>query len=172
MAKAPRHASRRQPRLRMRHYWPTLEAHRAEAMRKLALLGVAIREQAAGTPITRAVAVREFKMYCRHAGARSSASKLSYSQLVRALREMGGANYDALCFRHAVMSRATGQLQAPPSKALAEAQDTSNAQMLCFLRLLDDADDATVSLEGFVASVVPSNGRGRSMSSSPSKGRA
>lgn len=147
----------RQPRLRLRHRWPALDAHYSEAVCKLGWLRKAISEEATGRPITREAAINEFNTYCRHVGARSGASRLSYSQIARALHRMNGGNYDALCFRHAVMGRATGQLETPPTLALAEAEDTSNEQMLCFLQLLDDADDAAVSLDGFVASVVTSN---------------
>ena len=135
--------------IRLRHCWPKMKDHYAEARRKLGLLCSAIREHSSTVALTHEVASREFRMYCRHAGASTSASQLSLTQLLIALHDMGGANYNALCFRHAVMGRPTGQLSYGPGKALAEAEHLSNEQMLCFLRLLADGDTAYVTHQQF-----------------------
>lgn len=137
--------------IRLRHCWPKMKEHYAEARRKLGLLNSAIREHSASAAITHEAASREFRTYCRHARARVSAGQLSFTQLLIALRDMGGQNYDALCFRHAVMARPTGQLSSTntPSQAKAEAEHVSNEQMLCFLRLLDNGDNGFVTHRHF-----------------------
>ena len=70
---------------------------------------------------------------------------------------MGGASYDSLCFRHTVMSRPTGQLAFGPdgpSKALEEAEEADHGQVLSFFRLLDENDDAHVTLQSFCKAVM------------------
>ena len=92
---------------------------------------------------------------------RAAEGKLSYTQLRRALRAMGGANYAALCFRHAVMARPCGMASYPPSKALAEAEQESNEQMLCFMRTLDmeEGTAGAVSSRSFADVVARRPGR-------------
>ena len=60
-----------------------------------------------------------------------------------------------------MLGRPTGQLiHGPegPSKALAEATEIDQGQMLCFLRRLDKDDDAHVTLESFCLRMVKQGG--------------
>ena len=69
----------------------------------------------------------------------------------------------SVCFRVVVLSRPTGQLaygHEGPSKALAEATETDQGQMLCFLRRLDNDDDAHVTLESFCQRMTKQGGGG------------
>ena len=60
-----------------------------------------------------------------------------------------------------MLGRPTGQLAHGtdgPSKALAEATDIDQGQMLCFLRRLDKDDDAHVTLESFCQRMTKQGG--------------
>ena len=113
----------------------------------------AIKDDAVPT-LTRGAAAREFKFYARHAGPSArDAPHLSYTKILRALRQMTGTKYDALCFRYEVMGRplcptaSWGEML--PSQRLAEAENSDAEQMLCFMRCIDDQDEAYVTQQSF-----------------------
>lgn len=154
------HAREYVRRFQLKETWPAMEVHRVEVMRKLSIIGSAIRERQEVSSISKATAAVEFKAYCRTVAAisdnvRKGDGVLTYSQLYRAFTEMKGENYDALTFRHNVMGRPTASmrgdpsLSTPPSVALADAAATDVEQMLSFMRLLDDEDDGHVTVESF-----------------------
>ena len=129
--------------VRLMHSFPAPETHRAECMRKLGMLRIAVataQEPAAADsgsgagggspganalmshfargPTARKAAMAEFRAYCHECGKRRGALRLSYSELLHALQCMPGPSYAALTFRVNVMGRPTGQVRPPCHPAL------------------------------------------------------
>ena len=140
---------------RARHAWPAYDAHFTETVRKHALLRAGVREHQGGT-LSAESAAREFRTICRVVfafgkGARRKGAKISYSQMLTALRARPGHNYADLVFRQTVVGR---ESKGTAAEVLAGATMADAEQMVCYLRWLDRDCDGYISEADFSAVCV------------------
>jgi hypothetical protein len=136
--------------LRLRHRWPRWQRFVGECMRKRNLLRSATRARGNGAgqafrALHRSISDDDVGIATRGLGGKSL--ELSYAQLMDAWKDDG--RYDDLTFPYHVVARPIGQIGRPSGEARKRGQRQDVEEMLCFMRLLDGADEGSVTLDNF-----------------------